>query len=59
MIVVVDGNTYVSFTRTHVYSFFFPSGFRKGVTVDRLAEDNFDRHRYLLLAVVCPCSKPI
>jgi hypothetical protein len=56
--VAVDGSTYVSFTRTRVCSF-VPNGFGSGVTVDRLAEGNFDRHRYLLLAGVCPRTKPM
>jgi hypothetical protein len=58
MFVVVDDSTYVSFTRTLVYSF-FPNEFRTGVRVDRRAEGKFDRHRYLLLAAVCPCTKPM
>jgi len=58
ILVVVDGSTYIRFTRTRVKSF-VPNGFRTGVTVDRLAEGNFDRHRYLMLAGSCPCTKPI
>ena len=57
-LVVVEGNIYVSFTKTRVYRF-VPNGFRTGVTVDRLVEGTFDRHRYLLLAGVCPSTKPM
>jgi hypothetical protein len=59
MIVVGDGGTYACFTRTRINNFLFPNGFRTGVIVDQLAEGNFDRHRYLLLAGVCPCTKPM